>query len=262
MLIKNLSAFITVILPFVTVLLAIWGIIITVIFVMNSSMGNILLETSNIMRETPIDQLKVKKASRISSLSKRVFDICFSVTSLIVFLPFYFLIGVLIKIDSPGPIFSSKRRIGLHGRSFNHLKFRTMSINADKNNEPTETESLKLDRGKRITRIGRFLRKTALDETPAYINILKGDISFIGRSDVLDLPQAPTIISREMYEALVSIRPGLVSLWSISYDRIKYKNTQHLLFYDLVYISRMSFWFDLKILLRTVVVVLGKAGSD
>ena len=231
-----------------SVILAIWGLLITLLFISNSSMKNVLSETNRLMKNVRIDQIKLKKPSNNYLFFKRLTDICFCVVSLPTLLPLFLLTGILIKIDSRGPILQTTKRIGLNGQTFNSFKFRTMYTHKDEEHHES------------VTAVGRFLRKAALDEVPLIINVLRGDMSLVGRSQILDFTNVATIITPEMYNDLLAIKPGIVSLWSISYDKIKH-NTESLLLHDLVYISKMSFLFDLKILLSTTVVALGKAGA-
>lgn len=261
MLINDILTFVNSIYTSVTVVLATWGMVIIFIFIMNISIRNVLLQTNRLMKDVRIDQIKLKKPSHHYLFFKRLFDICLSILGLIVLLPLLFLTGILIKIDSPGqPIFYTTKRIGLNGKTFNHFKFRTMITDAKEHYESVDTLLRILRTDSRVTRIGRFVRATALDEIPSLINILRGDMSFVGRSRILEFPEVTTTINPEIYNALLAIRPGFVSLWSISYDMIKC-NTEQILFYDLIYISRMSFLFDLKIISRSPVVAIGIAGG-
>lgn len=173
-------------------------------------------------------------------------------------LPLILFIGILIKLESQGPIFYRQLRIGLYRKQFGYIKFRTMVLDDrlnDKQYESADSQFLSFD-DFRITKVGRFLRKTALDEIPALINVLMGDISIVGRSRILDYPRVAVTIKPEIQNALIDIKPGVVSLWAVSYDRIK-SNPEHLLFYDLVYLNRMSFLFDIMIILRAIVVAFG-----
>ena len=146
---------------------------------------------------------------RQSVSMKRSFDIIFSFLGLLLFVPFMIIIGILVKIDSEGPIFFKQRRIGLHFIPFNIYKFRTMVQNADK-------KGLHITSGgdKRITRAGKVLRKTKIDEIPQLINVLKGDMSFVGpRPEVNKYVQH----YRKEYEEILSVRPGITDMASIIY---------------------------------------------
>lgn len=239
-------------------ILAVWGLLLTIFLLLNSSLKRVFYQTNRLLENMDINQIPIRKTSHVYLLLlKRAFDICFSILALVWVLPMLVLIGVLIKMDSKGPIFFTQSRLGLHGRKFGYFKFRTMVIDkpADKQYESADKQFLSFD-DYRITKFGRFLRKTALDEIPALINVIKGDISIVGRSRILDYPKVAVNVKPEIKAALLDIKPGIVSLWAVSHDRIK-SNPDHLLFYDLVYLNRMSFVFDLMIILRSIVVSLG-----
>lgn len=189
---------------------------------------------------------------------KNSMDFLLSLVGLVVFLPVGLLIALLIKIESPGPVFYLQERVGLNGKTFKIMKFRSMVADAEKGTPPkwaTEDDP-------RITRIGRFLRKTRLDEAPQLINILKGEMSFVGPR-----PERPYFVSEleisiPFYSQRHVTKPGLSGWAQIRYrygatieDAIKK------LEYDLYYIKNLSIFLDLMILLETVQVVLFRRGS-
>jgi lipopolysaccharide/colanic/teichoic acid biosynthesis glycosyltransferase len=180
----------------------------------------------------------------------------------IVTLPLFGLISLLIKLDSKGPILYKSKRIKELGETFDMLKFRTMVEDADEH----FTEVIHQDENgnlihkrpddPRVTGIGKFLRKTSLDELPQFINILKGDMSFIGPR-----PELPMMVDR--YEpwqrARFSVPQGLTGWWQVNgrSDKPMHLNTED----DIYYIQNYSFWLDLYILIKTVKVVLKGKGA-
>jgi lipopolysaccharide/colanic/teichoic acid biosynthesis glycosyltransferase len=192
---------------------------------------------------------------------KRLFDIGFSLSALILFAPFYLCLAGLVAYSSAGPIFYVQERVGRRYRHFGCIKFRTMVSNADEvmahllasdpdlRQEFEATFKLKCD--PRITPIGRFLRLTSLDEFPQFWNVLMGDMSMVGPR-----PMVPEEIHRygESLEKVLSIRPGLTGLWQVSgRNDIPYAQRIRI---DTYYTHYRSFWMDLKIVVRTFGVVL------
>ncbi len=173
---------------------------------------------------------------------KRMFDLVIGTFFLLVALPCIGLIAVATKFDSRGPIFFVQERVGRHGKKFKMYKFRTMFVEAPKYDfSPTSGTDM------RITRIGRFLRRSSLDELPQLFNVLKGDMSLVGPR-----PEMPFIV--EKYTALhrqrLEVTPGITGLWQLSADR-KYLIHENIE-YDLYYIRNRSFFMDVAILLHTL----------
>lgn len=194
---------------------------------------------------------------------KRSFDIIFSICILLLSAPFMLVIMLLIKLDSKGPIFYQHRRITATGREFGCLKFRTMVMDADKKlkvllrNDPLLAEewkkNFKLKKDPRITRIGRFLRKTSLDEFPQFFNVLKGEMSVVG---------ARPIVGRELKEyykgngeqsagRYVSMKPGITGPWQVT-SRSDIENYKERIDLDDWYVLNYSPLCDIKIILKTV----------
>jgi lipopolysaccharide/colanic/teichoic acid biosynthesis glycosyltransferase len=193
--------------------------------------------------------------------AKRLFDIVFSLTVLIVFSPLYFLLMLLIALSSPGPVFYIQERVGRNYKRFDCIKFRTMVENADEVLlDMMETsprlrqefqDNFKLRRDPRITQIGRFLRITSLDEFPQFLNVLKGDMSVVGPRPLVveELPK----YGKSMDRVLTS-RPGLTGLWQVSgRNNIPYPKRVQI---DVYYVNYRSFWMDLRIITKTIGVVL------
>ena len=174
--------------------------------------------------------------------SKRVVDLIVASASLILFAPLFAVFSLLIRIDSPGPALFIQERVGGHGKLFRLFKFRTMYADAPRYaNSPTEGSD------PRITRVGRFLRRSSLDELPQLLNVIRGDMSLVGPR-----PEMPFVVDR--YTPWVSqrliVKPGITGLWQLSADRAFpiHDNVQ----YDLYYIRNRGFFIDIAILLHTL----------
>lgn len=183
---------------------------------------------------------------------KRVFDLLLSFIGIIVLVPFWLIFFLVIKIDSKGPIFFKQKRIGIHKKIFNILKFRTMRIDAP-HDIPTH---LLEDPDKYITKVGKFLRKTSLDEIPQIFNIFVGQMSIIGPRPAL-FNQDDLVAERDKYGAN-DIRPGLTGWAQINgRDELEIVDKAAL---DGEYVKKQSFWFDLKCFFGTIFSVLRHDG--
>jgi lipopolysaccharide/colanic/teichoic acid biosynthesis glycosyltransferase len=192
---------------------------------------------------------------------KRAGDVFFALTVLMIGFPLLVLIALVVKFTSKGSIFYSQRRIGRGYKGFGCLKFRTMRKGADQilrdilERDPLLRDEyqrdFKLKNDPRITPIGRFLRRTSLDELPQLLNILKGQMSVVGpRPIVWDELER---YGRQM-DVVLSVRPGLTGLWQVSgRNNLPYETRVKL---DLYYVRHRTFWLDLRIILRTIGVVL------
>lgn len=186
---------------------------------------------------------------------KRLFDFCFALFILFLSLPAWIIIAFAIKAESQGPVFFKQVRLGKNEREFQIIKFRTMRIN---NNDFSPTEK----NDKRITRFGMFLRKSRLDEIPQVINILKGEMSFVGPR-----PERPELIEKlelvvPFYKERMLVTPGLTGWDQVSgeYHSSSEEDTLKKLQYDLFYVKNRSIYLDLSILLKTISVVFSRAG--
>lgn len=173
---------------------------------------------------------------------KRALDLFLSFLGILLSFPLWILIAAAVEIDSPGPLFHYKECRTLHGRVFKQLKFRSMVPDAEKETGPVLADQ----NDRRITRVGKVLRKTALDELPQLLNILMGDMSFVGPR-----PQREVLVKNYVkeiphYDERHQIRPGLTGLAQV-YGRY-YTPPRLKLRYDLLYVKRMNFWLDLKLL--------------
>lgn len=193
---------------------------------------------------------------------KKIMDIFISLFIIIILSPVLLTIAIAIKLSSPGPIIFKQTRVGIRGRLFSLYKFRTMVVNAEKLKKELEAENemdgpvFKIKEDPRITKIGRFLRKTGLDELPQLFNILKGEMSLIG-------PRPPLPSETQKYKRWqlrrLSVKPGLSCFWQIKPDRnaIKFEKWMEL---DLAYIDNWSLRLDFLILLKTIKTVFNRTG--
>ncbi len=193
---------------------------------------------------------------------KKIMDVIVSLMMIVLFFPFILVIGALIKITSPGPIIFKQARVGLRGRHFNLYKFRTMVSNAESiRNDLSEKNEMdgpvfKIKDDPRITKIGKFLRKTGLDELPQLFNILKGEMSLIGPRPPL---QSETLQYKRWQLRRLSVKPGLSCFWQIKPDRnnIKFEQWMEM---DLAYIDNWSPRLDFIIFLKTIKTVFQRSG--
>lgn len=198
---------------------------------------------------------------------KRIFDIVFSLSILVLFLPVFVVIGLIVALSSKGPIVYAHSRIGRGGKKFGCYKFRSMYFDADKrlqellkNNPDLKNEwekNFKLKNDPRITPIGSFLRKTSLDEFPQFWNVLKGDLSVVGPRPVIQ----DEIVKYYGDKAakVLSIRPGLTGLWQVSGRSNTSYDVRVLL--DEEYINKQSLALDIKLVLKTIPAMLTSRGA-
>ena len=194
---------------------------------------------------------------------KRILSILCSVISIIVLSPLFIIISLVVKISSKGSVFFIHERIGFQGKKFKLIKFRTMvdnaedmiaSFNPEQKKEWEENFKLKYD--PRITKIGKFLRKTSLDELPQLINILKGDMSFVGPRPIVEDELS---WYGDNKEKLLSVKPGLTGWWAVNgRSDVPYPERCDL---ELYYVDHVSFGFDFLILLKTLGAIIRKDGA-
>jgi lipopolysaccharide/colanic/teichoic acid biosynthesis glycosyltransferase len=206
------------------------------------------------------DQL-IELQSRRSRVVKRSGDIVFSLMVLSLGSPIYLALGLLVKLTSRGSIFYIQQRVGRDYRSFGCIKFRTMRRDADRvlssilASSPDLQEEFrndfKLRNDPRITRLGKFLRRSSLDELPQFINVLRGEMSVVGPRPIVRR-ELPRYASR--MDEVLAVRPGLTGLWQVSgRNNLSYEQRVDL---DVNYSRHRSFLMDLRIILRTVGVIL------
>lgn len=202
-------------------------------------------------------------AEALPALVKRALDCVLSIALLMLLSPLLLLVAVLIKLASPGPVFFRQTRVGLNKRKFSMFKFRTMIVNAEQIQDQLLSMNemsgpvFKIKNDPRITPLGRFLRKTSIDELPQLINVLRGEMSLVG-------PRAIPLRDYRLFEQdwqrrRFSVKPGITCLWQIhGRNSIPFEKWMEL---DMQYIDKWSLWLDLKILARTVPAVLRGTGA-
>jgi lipopolysaccharide/colanic/teichoic acid biosynthesis glycosyltransferase len=204
----------------------------------------------------------INGSHKIYKITKRIMDVVFSAVGIILFLPLFLLIAIAIKIDSAGPVFYKQKRSGIGGKLFRMLKFRTMIDNAESlqkellSKNEVDGPLFKISNDPRITKLGRILRKTSLDEIPQLLNVLKGKMSLVGpRPLIMDEMK----FSQSWRDARLNVKPGITGLWQIQgrseapfHDWIRY---------DVYYVRNQSLWLDIKILFKTIKVVFKKVGA-
>ncbi|HBK97375.1 MAG TPA: galactosyl-1-phosphate transferase [Microcoleaceae bacterium UBA10368] len=206
-------------------------------------------------------RISLSQTSLDGEFFKRLFDILFSLSVLILFAPVYLLLALSIALSSPGPIFYVQERVGKNRKMFYCLKFRTMVENADdvllelieKSPDLRQEfeDNFKLKQDPRITWIGRFLRVTSLDEFPQFWNVLKGDMSVVGPRPLVEeeLPRYGRYINK-----ILTIRPGITGLWQVSgRNDIPYPRRVQI---DLYYANDKNLWMDMWIVFKTIGVVI------
>lgn len=224
-----------------------------------------ILTTSLTVNEyayVPLVHVNKVRLTGMDNVVKCVLDYVFTILGLIVLVPFLIVIGICVKLSSPGPVFHHRLVMGLNGKQFHAIKFRTMMINGDEilDQYPELKEELakkhKLKNDPRITRVGAFLRKYSLDELPQLVNVLKRDMSLVG----------PRMISPEevsLYKQfdmnLFTVLPGITGLWQVSgRSDISYDERVRL---DMYYVRNWSIWLDLQLLFQTLPAVLKGHGA-
>ncbi len=200
-----------------------------------------------------------KKESRlIYRLSKRVIDIIGSFTGLVLLSPILIIVGILIKFESKGPIVFTQKRVGKDGKEFDMYKLRSMVVNAEEIKEKLKEQNemsgpmFKIKDDPRITSIGKFIRKTSIDELPQLVNVLKGDMSLVGPRP--SLPNEVKEFETWMLKRL-NVKPGLTCYWQVmGRNNIDFEDWMKL---DVKYVNERSFWLDIKLIFKTFFVLFG-----
>lgn len=210
---------------------------------------------------------KVFKKQQNYFFWKRMFDIVSSFLMIVILSPILVVISLIIKLSSKGPIIFKDKRIGRFAKEIHVLKFRTMFVDAETNIDkyltPEQKErwikERKLDNDPRITPIGRFLRKTSLDELPQLFNVFTGSMSVVGPRPIV--PRESKYFTKEEIEIIYSARPGITGYWQV-YGRsdvtFESGKRQEL---ELEYFQRRNFWFDIGLIFRTIPAVLKRKGA-
>ena len=185
---------------------------------------------------------------------KRIFDFYLALVGLFISSPLWFIFGLIIWLEDRGPVFYFQDRVGIGGRIFRSIKFRSMILDAEKGLGPVQAK----ENDPRVTKLGGFLRKTAMDELPQLLNILKGEMSFVGpralrtvEIESTDSLSAKAIFQIPGFEKRSSIRPGLTGAAQVFATRRLAREEKFK--YDLWYVDNMGFWLDIRLILRSVV---------
>lgn len=195
---------------------------------------------------------------------KRVMDIVGALVGLVISVPIIAVTAIPLKLESPGPLFFRQKRVGLNGRVFYIYKLRSMYADAEKRKQELMKQNkmqglmFKMDDDPRITRVGKFIRRTSIDELPQFWNILKGDMSLVGT-------RPPTLDEYEQYDShhkrRLSMKPGLTGLWQVS-GRSDIHNFEDVVKLDVTYIDNWSLGLDMRILVKTIGVVFKRTGAE
>jgi exopolysaccharide biosynthesis polyprenyl glycosylphosphotransferase len=230
---------------------------------LQSELFNIIASKSrlNYFEELPMMSFNVTSADYFALSIKHVFEYLLSILAVLVFLPFFLIISMLIKIESKGPALYKQRRVGLHGRHFTMYKFRTMILHSDEQKRELESKNevdgpvFKIKNDPRITKIGGFLRKTSLDEFPQFFNVLKGEMSVVGPRP--PIPEEVALYERAQLRRL-SVKPGITCIWQVSgRNKIGFEEWMKL---DLQYIDNWSLKLDFILILKTINAIYRRTG--
>lgn len=196
-----------------------------------------------------------------NSIIKRLLDLVGSLVGLVIFAIAFVPIAIAIVLDSPGPIFYKQQRCGLHGQTFTLAKFRTMVQNADQLKAMVSNEAkgaiFKNQNDPRVTRVGRFLRQTSLDELPQFWNVLVGEMSLVGTR-----PPTPDEVEQycERHWQRLDVKPGMTGEWQVS-GRSTVKDFEAIVDLDLRYQTLWTPWYDLMLIFKTIYAIFDRAGA-
>lgn len=207
-------------------------------------------------------QLEIESESSMEfslyEVIKRLIDVVCSFLGVIVLSPLFIIIVIIIKTTSKGPVFFSQKRVGKNGKEFNMYKFRSMVVNAEELKEKLAAQNemsgpmFKMKDDPRVTKVGKFIRKTSIDELPQLWNVLKGDMSLVGPRP--SLPKEVAQFEEWMYRRL-EVKPGLTCYWQVSgRNNIDFEDWMKL---DIKYVEERSTWVDVKLIFKTVGVLFG-----
>ena len=189
---------------------------------------------------------------------KRLVDVLGAFTGLLMLSPLIIIVSLIVKFTSQGPVFFSQKRVGKNGIEFDMYKFRSMVVNAEELKEKLASQNemsgpmFKMKDDPRITKVGKFIRKTSIDEIPQLWNVLKGDMSLVGPRP--SLPKEVAQFESWMHKRL-EVKPGLTCYWQVSgRNNIDFEDWMKL---DIRYVNERNFWIDIKLIFKTVGVVFG-----
>lgn len=215
-----------------------------------------IVKTSSVLAE-PLISISPNYMPDWQKYTKRFFDIFLSILAIIILIPVYIFLAIGVKRSSPGPILYSQERIGYRGKPFKIFKFRSMYLNAEQG-----VPQLSSKQDDRITPFGRFMRKSRLDETPQFFNVLIGDMSLVGPRPERQYYIDQIVKNAPYYKLLLSIKPGITSWGQVKFGYAE--NVEEMiqrLKWDLLYLENMSLQMDIKILIYTMLIVLERKGK-
>ena len=200
---------------------------------------------------------------RIYEISKRAIDIIGAGSGLLLLSPVIAIVACAVKFTSKGPIFFSQKRVGKNGKIFEMYKFRSMVVNAEELKEKLAHQNemsgpmFKMKDDPRVTKIGKFIRKTSIDELPQLWNVLKGDMSLVGPRP--SLPKEVKQFEKWMFRRL-TVKPGLTCYWQVSgRNNIDFEDWMKL---DISYVEDRNLWIDIKLIFKTVLVLFGDKNAS
>lgn len=212
---------------------------------------------------TPMVSLKTNERTITEMVLKRGMDLVGGTVGLILSIPIILIVAIPLKLESPGPLFFKQKRVGLNGRYFYMYKIRSMYQDAEERKKELMAQNemnglmFKMADDPRITKVGKFIRKTSIDEFPQFFNVVMGSMSLVGT-------RPPTLDEYEKYEShhkrRLSMKPGITGLWQVS-GRSDIEDFEDVVRLDVEYIDNWSFWSDIKILFKTVAVVFRHRGA-
>ena len=212
-------------------------------------------------------QLEIESESSMEfslyEVIKRLIDVVCSFLGVLVLSPLFIIIAIIIKTTSKGPVFFSQKRVGKNGKEFDMYKFRSMVVNAEELKEKLAAQNemsgpmFKMKDDPRVTKVGKFIRKTSIDELPQLWNVLKGDMSLVGPRP--SLPKEVAQFESWMYKRL-EVKPGLTCYWQVSgRNNIDFEDWMKL---DIRYVEERSLFVDIKLILKTIFVLFGDKNAS
>lgn len=211
----------------------------------------------NLQMNNKLTSERIVKLS-IYEVVKRMIDISVSLIGLIILFPILLIVAVCIKLESSGPIFFKQKRVGLNGEEFNMVKFRSMVVNAEELKKKLASKNemsgpmFKMKEDPRVTKVGKFIRKTSIDEIPQLFNVLRGEMSLVGPRP--SLPNEVKEFEDWMLKRL-EVKPGLTCYWQVmGRNNIEFEEWMRL---DVKYVNERNAWIDIKLIFKTFFVLFG-----